>query len=38
MNKHVCPECGNDKLYLSDEDEQGMWAECQDCKNWFKLY
>ena len=25
-----CPKCKG-KILLSDEDEQGVWAECQEC-------
>lgn len=33
-----CPKCKSSDVCLSDEDEQGVWAECQECKHWWKVY
>jgi uncharacterized protein YbaR (Trm112 family) len=32
----VCPQCGGNALYHSDEDTQDIW--CDDCEQAFRDY
>lgn len=27
----MCPKCGSSLVLLSDEDQEGIWAQCQVC-------
>ncbi len=29
--EYKCPKCGNIDVFVSDEDEQGLWAQCKKC-------